>query len=156
MRVKYFCLSVIPLFILSGTPFGAAADAEIYIFKDNNGRIVITDSLPDNAEKMERLNDKSGTSSSASGFRDMGADSTARHRQKSDNASLHTVTVRKPVRRGSGSNEPGVKADMPVPKEQTGALHRATMQPPVITQANSAAFKYSDEVIRVPVDIEGR
>ncbi|MBM4313259.1 MAG: DUF4124 domain-containing protein [Deltaproteobacteria bacterium] len=156
MRVKYFCWAINALLFFSGMLFNAAADAEIYIFKDKNGRMVITDSPPNNVEKMEMFNDKSGASSSSAGFRGIGTDSTAGHRQKSDNTSLGTVTVKKPVRRGSGSKDPGVKPDMPAPKEQRGMLQHTAAQPPVITRANSAAFKFSDEVIRVPVDIEGR
>jgi hypothetical protein len=158
MRSKYCYLSIIPLLFFDAMLFSATAAADIYIYKDKGGHMVITDSPPDNVEEMEIIKDKSGTSSRSAGFRDIEMDLTVKYRPKSDTekASLGTVTVKTSVRRGSGSKLRGVKADLPAPKEQTVVLRQTAANPPVIIQANSTAYKYSDEVIQVPADIEGR
>ena len=130
MRSKYCYLSVIPLLFFYVILFSATAEAEIYIYKDKGGNMVITDSPPDNVEIIEIIKDKGGTSSRSSGFRDIEMDLTEKYR--------------------------GVKADLPAQKEQTVVLRQTAVKPPVITKANSTAFKYSDEVIQVPIDIEGR
>jgi S1-C subfamily serine protease len=84
--------------------FRATAEAEIYIYKDKSGNMVITDSPPDNVGKMEIIKDKGGTSSRASGFRDIEMDLTEKYRPKSDieKASLSTVTIKTSIRQGSG------------------------------------------------------
>jgi serine protease Do len=80
------------------------AQAEIYIYKDKSGNMVITDSPPDNVGKMEIIKDKGGTSSRSSGFRDIEKDLTEKYRPKSDieKASLSTVTIKTSIRQGSG------------------------------------------------------
>ncbi len=104
MRSKYCYLSVMTLLFLCVMLFSATAEAEIYIYKDKSGNMVITDSPPDNVGKMEIIKDKGGTSSRSSGFRDIEMDLTAKYRPKSDieKASLSTVTVKTSISQGSG------------------------------------------------------
>ncbi|MBU1713626.1 MAG: trypsin-like peptidase domain-containing protein [Proteobacteria bacterium] len=105
MRRKYCYLSVMPLLFFCVMLFRATAEAEIYIYKDKNGNMVITDSPPpDNVGKMEIIKDKGGTSSKPSGFRDIEMDLTDKYRPKSDieKASLSTVTIKTSIRQGSG------------------------------------------------------
>lgn len=125
--------------------FGATAKADLYIYKDKSGHMVITDLPPDNVRIMEMIKDKGRTSSRTSGFRDIEMDVSQKDQPNSDTekASLD------PVHRG-------VKADLPVQKEQPVVLRQAAASLPVITKANSSAFKYSEQVIRVPADIERR
>lgn len=148
MRSKYFYLSVIPLLFFYVMLFGATAEADLYIYKDKSGNMVITDSPPDNAEIMEMIKDKGGTSSRSSGFRDIRdikMDLTEKNKPNSD---IEKASLSPAYR--------GVKADLPAKKEQTVVLRQTAAKPPVITKANTAAFKYSDEVIKVPMDIERR
>lgn len=145
MRSKYFYLSVIPLLFFCVMLFDATAEADLYIYKDKSGRMVITDSPPDNAEIMEMIKDKVGTSSRSSGFRDIKTDLTEKYQPNSD---IEKASLSPAYR--------GVKADLPAKKEQTVVLRQTAAKPPVIIKANSAAFKYSDEVIKVPMDIERR
>lgn len=104
MRTKYCYLSLISLLLFCVILFRATAEAEIYIYKDKSGNMVITDSPQDNVGKMEIIKDKSGTSSRSSGFRDIEMDLTEKYRPKSDieKASLSTVTIKTPIRQGSG------------------------------------------------------
>jgi S1-C subfamily serine protease len=84
--------------------FGVTAEADIYIYKDKNGNMVITDTPSENVEKVEIIKNKGGTSSRSSGFRDIQMDLTEKYRPKSDieKASLSTVTVKTSIRQGSG------------------------------------------------------
>jgi len=104
MRSKYCYLSVMPLLFFCVMLFRATAEAEIYIYKDKSGNMVITDSPPDNVGKMEIIKDKGGTSSRSSGFRDIEMDLTEKYRPKSEieKASLSTVTIKTSIRQGSG------------------------------------------------------
>lgn len=104
MLSKYCHLSVAALLLLCGTLFSATAEAEIYIYKDKSGNMVITDIPPQNVEKMEVIKGKDGTPSRSSGFRDIEMDLKAKYRPKSDieKASLSTVTVKTSISQGSG------------------------------------------------------
>ncbi len=104
MRTKHCCLSLTLMLLFCLILFRATAEAEIYIYKDKSGNMVITDSPPDNVEKMEIIKDKSVQSSRSSGFRDIEMDLTEKYRPKSDieKASLSTVTIKTPIRQGSG------------------------------------------------------
>lgn len=145
MRAKYCYLAVITLLFFYITLFVATAKADLYIYKDKSGHMVITDLPPDNVKIMEMIKDKGRTSSRASGFSDIEMDVSEKDQPSSDTEKASPG----PVYRGE-------KADLPVQKEQPVVLHQAAASPPVITKANSSAFKYSDEVIRVPADIERR
>lgn len=145
MRPKYCYLSVIPLLFFCVMLFSATAEADLYIYKDKSGNMVITDSPPDNVEIMEMIKDKGRRSSGSSRDRDIEMNLAEKYRQKSDSEKASPSAVYR-----------GVKADLPAQKEQTAVLHQTGVKPPVITKANNAAFKYSDEVIQVPIDIEGR
>jgi len=94
MLLLFFCLIL----------FRATAEAEIYIYKDKSGKMVITDSPPENVGKMEIIKDKGGASSKSSGFRDIEMNLTEKYRPKSDieKASLSTVTIKTSIRQGSG------------------------------------------------------
>ncbi len=104
MRLKYFYLSVMLLLFFCLILFRATAEAEIYIYKDKSGKMVITDSPPENVGKMEIIKDKGGASSKSSGFRDIEMNLTEKYRPKSDieKASLSTVTIKTSIRQGSG------------------------------------------------------
>jgi serine protease Do len=94
MTLLFFCVTL----------FSATAEAEMYIYKDKSGNMVITDSPPDNVGKVEIIKDKGGRSSRSSGFRDIEKDLTEKYRPKSDieKASLSTVTIKTSIRQGSG------------------------------------------------------
>lgn len=186
MRLKYFYLSVFPLLFFYVVLFGATAEADMYIYKDKKGHMVITDSPPDNVGKMEIIKDGGGMSSRPAGFRDIETDVTAKYRTKSNTErdSLGTVTVKSSISQGSGFfiNENGyILTNTHVPrldetemKKREKDIGRAdqkrehdraavtmeerqsAVKPPVIAKAKSAAFKYSDNVIQVPADIERR
>jgi hypothetical protein len=145
MRAKYCYLPVVTLLFFYMTLFSATAEADLYIYKDKSGHMVIADLPPDNVKIMEMIKDKGRTFSRPSGFRDIEMDLSENYQPNSDieKASLS------PVYRG-------VKADLPAQKEQPVVLHQTAAPPPVITKANSAAFKYSEQVIHVPADIERR
>jgi len=104
MWSKHCCLSVMLMFFFCVMLFGATAEAEIYIYKDKSGNMVMTDTPPDNVGKMEVIKDKGGTSSRSSSFRDIEMDLTEKYRPKGDieKASLSTVTINTPIRQGSG------------------------------------------------------
>ncbi|MFO7666078.1 MAG: S1C family serine protease [Desulfobacterales bacterium] len=104
MRTKYYYLSVMALLFFCVMLFRTTAEAEIYIYKDKNGKMMMTDSLPDNVGKMEIIKDKNGTSPRSSGFRDIEMELTDKYRPKNDieKASLSTVTIKTPIRQGSG------------------------------------------------------
>jgi serine protease Do len=104
MRSKYCYLPVMTLLFFCVTLFSATAEAEMYIYKDKSGNMVITDSPPDNVGKVEIIKDKGGRSSRSSGFRDIEKDLTEKYRPKSDieKASLSTVTIKTSIRQGSG------------------------------------------------------
>ncbi|MFH1410537.1 MAG: trypsin-like peptidase domain-containing protein [Patescibacteria group bacterium] len=80
------------------------AEAEIYIYKNKSGNMVITDTPPENVEKMEIIKDSGRTSSRSSGFRDIAMDLTEKYRPKDniEKASLSTVTVKTSIGQGSG------------------------------------------------------
>jgi hypothetical protein len=145
MRAKYCYLPVVTLLFFYMTLFSATAEADLYIYKDKSGHMVIADLPPDNVKIMEMIKDKGRTFSRPSGFRDIEMDLSENYQPNSDieKASLS------PVYRG-------VKADLPAQKEQPVVLRQTASPPPVITKANSAAFKYSEQVIQVPADIERR
>lgn len=125
--------------------FGATVDADLYIYRDNRGNMAITDSPPDNVKILDVVKDKGGRFSGSSGFRDIDPDASQIRRPKSDieKASLAPVLQ-------------DAKVDSPTPKEQSAVQHESPAESPVIIKAASPAFKYSDEVIRVPADIERR
>lgn len=50
----------------------------------------------------------------------------------------------------------GIASDTPAQDGQTQAQHRQAEDTPVIMKAHSAAFRYGNEVIHVPADVEGR
>ncbi len=104
MRSKYCYLYVMFMLFFCVVLFRAMAEAELYIYKDKSGNMVITDSPPDNVGKMEVIKDKGGTSSRSSVFRDIEMELTDKYRPKSDieKASLSTVTIKTSIRQGSG------------------------------------------------------
>ena len=104
MRSKYFYLSIMPLIFCFMMMFRASSEAEIYIYKDKSGTMVITDSPPDNVGKLEIIKDNSGTPSKSPGFRDIEMDLKEKYRPKSDieKASLSTVTIKTSIRQGAG------------------------------------------------------
>ncbi|MBU2053842.1 MAG: trypsin-like peptidase domain-containing protein [Proteobacteria bacterium] len=87
--------AILVLFFILVFSEGKAA-ADIYQYKDKNGHWVLTDSPPDNVEKMEIRKDKDARSSRSSGFRDIEKDLTEKYRPKSEieMASLSTVTIK--------------------------------------------------------------
>lgn len=148
MRAKYCYLPVILLLFFYVVLFSANAEADLYIYKDKSGHMVITDLPPENVEIMEMIKDKGRISSRSSGFRDIKdieMDLTKKYQRNSD---IEKASLSPAYR--------GVKADVPARKEQPVVLRQTAAAPPVITKANSSAFKYSEEVIQVPADIERR
>ncbi|MBU0575886.1 MAG: DUF4124 domain-containing protein, partial [Proteobacteria bacterium] len=73
--------AILVLFFILVFSEGKAA-ADIYQYKDKNGHWVLTDSPPDNVEKMEIRKDKDARSSRSSGFRDIEKDLTEKYRPK--------------------------------------------------------------------------
>jgi len=104
LRKNHCYLSVMPVLFLCAILFRATAEADLYIYKDKSGNMVITDSPPNNVGEMEVIKEKGGTSSRSSGFRDIEMELTKKYRPKSDieKASLSTVTIKTPIRQGSG------------------------------------------------------
>jgi serine protease Do len=104
MRSKYCCLSSMSLFFFCVMLFGAAAEAEVYIYKDKSGNMVITDTPPGNVENVEVMETRDKRSSKSSGFRDIEKDLTEKYRPKSEieKASLSTVTIKTSIGQGSG------------------------------------------------------
>jgi serine protease Do len=104
MRSKYCCLSSMSLFFFCVILFSAAAEAEVYIYKDKSGNMVITDTPPGNVENVEVMETRDKRSSKSSGFRDIEKDLTEKYRPKSEieKASLSTVTIKTSIGQGSG------------------------------------------------------
>jgi serine protease Do len=94
MSLFFFCVIL----------FSAAAEAEVYIYKDKSGNMVITDTPPGNVENVEVMETRDKRPTKSSGFRDIEKDLTEKYRPKSEieKASLSTVTIKTSIGQGSG------------------------------------------------------
>lgn len=177
MRRRQAYLSVIPFLFCQAVLGERTAQADIYLYRDQNGHAVISDSPPENAAqgmKLEIIKDRTPSRRSAGPIA-IEADPAEKYPSTSDAGKTpsNAAAAKTPAREGPGFfvnekgyimtsehllrlNETGMqKTDKPVERADQEIRSNA-VQPPMITEAGRAAFTYSDEVIRVPADIRGR